>query len=171
MQPLNDDLAQLLYAELRQLAAGFFRGERPGHTLQPTALVNEAWLRLHESPSEWENRSHFLGSAARAMRRILVEHARKRAALKRGGEFAHVTFNELAVNTPEPGADILLLNDALEALAAHDERLARVVELHFFAGCTFSEVAEAMGLSEPTVRRDWTYARAWLHDRMAASEA
>lgn len=171
MQPLDDDLAGLLYAELRRLAGGFFRGERSGHTLQPTALVNEAWLRLHESPADWENRSHFLGSAARAMRRILVEHARKRAALKRGGEFAHVTFDDLAVQTPDPGVDVLLLNDALDALAAHDDRLARVVELHFFAGCTFPEIAGALGISEPTARRDWTYARAWLRDRIAGSDA
>ncbi len=171
MQQPNDDLARLLYIELRQLAGGFLRGERPGHTLQPTALVNEAWLRLHESPSEWENRSHFLGSAARAMRRILVEHARKRAALKRGGEFAHITFDDLAVQTPDPGVDVLILNDALDALAGYDERLARVVELHFFAGCTFPEIAEALGLSEATVRRDWAYARAWLHDRITGSAA
>lgn len=171
MQQLDDDLARLLYMELRRLAGGFFRGERSGHTLQPTALVNEAWLRLHESPGEWENRSHFLGAAARAMRRILVEHARKRAALKRGGDFAHVTFDDLAVQTPDPGVDVLLLNDALDALSEHDGRLARVVELHFFAGCTFPEIAETLGLSEPTVRRDWAYARAWLHERITGSKA
>lgn len=166
MNPDCDDLVQQLYGELRLLAGGFLRRERPGHTLQPTALVNEAWLRLADNSAPWENRSHFLGAAAQAMRRILVEHARKHAALKRGGEFAHVTFDDLAVQVSEPNVDVLALNDALDALAGHDARLVKVVELHFFAGCTFTETAEALGLSEPTVRRDWAYARAWLQEHM-----
>lgn len=166
MQPDGDYLVQQLYGELRLLAGSFFRRERPGHTLQPTALVNEAWLRLMDNSAPWENRSHFLGAAALAMRRILVEHARKHAALKRGGDVAHVTFDDLAIQSAEPNVDVLVLNDALDALAAHDARLVKVVELHFFAGCTFAEIGETLGLSEPTVRRDWAYARAWLQEHM-----
>jgi len=161
-----DALIQALYGELRNLAGSFLRRERAGHTLQPTALVNEAYLRLVGGDSTWENRSHFLGAAAQAMRRILVEHARKRAAQKRGGDGQRVTFNDLDVQTEDPNLDLIGLDAALTALSAEDERLAKVVELHSFGGCTFEEIAAALGVSEGTVRRDWAFARAWLYEYM-----
>jgi RNA polymerase sigma factor (TIGR02999 family) len=160
-------LMDILYQELRRLAGSFMRRERPGHTLQPTALVNEAYLRLIQGDPRWENRSHFFGAAAQAMRRILVEHARRRDSLKRGGEAVRVTFEDLQVAADDPELDLLALDQALTALAEHDQRLARVVELRYFAGCSLDQVAELLNISKATVKRDWTYAKAWLYDQMS----
>ena len=162
----REDLYAQVYDELRRLARGKMRQERDGHTLQPTALVNEAFLRLIQGEPEWDSRAHFFGAAAEAMRRILVEHARKRARLKRGGDAQRVTFDELAIQAEEPDLDVLVLDDALTALAAADARLARLVQLRYFAGLSIKATAEVLGVSAATVKRDWTYARAWLYERM-----
>jgi RNA polymerase sigma factor (TIGR02999 family) len=158
-----------VYIELRRVARSLMRGERPGHTLQPTALVNEAFLRLVGEDYRWANRAHFFGAAARAMRRILVDHARRKVAEKRGGAATRVTFAEIDVASEDADIDILALEEALSALASQDERLAQVVELRYFAGCTNAEIAEILDRSETSIKRDWTYARAWLYERMMAS--
>jgi RNA polymerase sigma-70 factor, ECF subfamily len=157
-----DRLLPLLYAELRDVAARYMRRERADHTLQPTALVHEAFLRLvGSSPTAFEDRAHFLRVAAQAMRRVLVDHARARNAAKRGGGLC-VTFEENAVAADEQGVDVLVLDDALNRLAAAEPRWARVVELRFFAGLEVPEVAKVLGTSTATVKRDWRFARAWL---------
>jgi RNA polymerase sigma factor (TIGR02999 family) len=158
-----------VYSELRRLAGGMMKRERAGHTLQPTALVNEAFLRLVGDRYTWENRAHFFGAAARSMRRILVDHARRRVAGKRGGDVMHVTFAELQIASVNPDVDLLALDEALSALTSYDKRLGQVVELRYFAGCTNGEIAEILGKSPATVKRDWTYARAWLFERMTAN--
>jgi RNA polymerase sigma-70 factor (ECF subfamily) len=158
-----------VYAELRRVAAYLMSRERAGHTLQPTALVNEAFLRLVGEDHRWENRAHFFGAAARAMRRVLVDYARKKVADKRGGGAARVTFAELAVAVEDPNVDLLALDEALTALMSHDKRLGQVVELRYFAGCTNADIAEILGQSEPTVKRDWAFARAWLLERLTAN--
>ena len=158
-----------VYSELRRVAGGMMKRERAGHTLQPTALVNEAFLRLVGDRYSWENRAHFFGAAARSMRRILVDHARRRVAGKRGGDVMLVTFAELQVASVHPNVDLLALDEALSALTSYDKRLGQVVELRYFAGCTNAEIAEILGKSPATVKRDWTYARAWLFERMMAS--
>ena len=162
----REELVLRLYSELRVLAAARLRGERPGHTLQPTELVNEAYLRLDRGELRFDNRGHFFAAAARAMRRVLVEHARKRSAAKRGSGAARVTFDELMVASAEQEVDVLALDEALDALAESDPRLAQVVELRYFVGLSIPETAAAMGSSPATVKRDWTYARAWLYERM-----
>jgi RNA polymerase sigma factor (TIGR02999 family) len=141
--------------------------ERPGHTLQATALVNEAYLRLAPGEKQWENRAHFFGAAAHAMRRILVDHARRHQASKRGGEARRVTFDDLAVAAGEPGLDLLALDQALDALAEEEPRLAEVVHLRYFAGLGITETAALLDTSPATVKRDWTFARAWLLERMS----
>lgn len=161
-----DQLIRALYAELRRLSAGLMRREAPGHILQPTALINEALIRLLQGEARWENRAHFFGAAAQAMRRILVDHARTRSALKRGGEARRVTFDDLAVAAEDRGADVLALDEALRSLEREDARLARVVELRYFAGCSIEETAQLLEVSPATVKRDWVYARAWLFARM-----
>ena len=158
-----------VYSELRRVAGGMMKRERAGHTLQPTALVNEAFLRLVGDRYTWENRAHFFGAAARSMRRILVDHARRRVAGKRGGDVMHVTFAELQIASVNPDVDLLALDEALSALTSYDKRLGQVVELRYFAGCTNGEIAEILGKSPATVKRDWTYARAWLFERMTAN--
>jgi RNA polymerase sigma factor (TIGR02999 family) len=160
-------LVSLVQARLQEMAAYRMRQERDGHTLQPTALVNEAYLRLVSGESKWENRAHFFGAAAEAMRRVLVDHARKYNAGKRGGGAQHVTFSQLNVAAVEPDLDVLELDEAIGALDRHDGRLAEVVRLRFFVGLSIEETAEALGVSPATVKRDWTYARAWLLERMA----
>jgi len=140
------------------------RRERGYRTLQPTALVHEAYLRLAGSGSRWENRAHFFGAAASAMRRILVEQARHRLSQKRGGELQRVTFKDLDVQVEDPQLDLIAMDEALTALAAVDERLVRVVELRYFAGCSLEETAALLETATATVKRDWTYARAWLYD-------
>ena len=164
-------LISAVYADLRQMAASFMRGQRVGHTLQPTELVHEAWLNLTDREQHWDGRSHFFGAAARAMRQVLIAHARQRAAEKRAGDHQRVTFRDLQVQTGEPDVDVFSLDEALESLARVDERLARVMEMRYFGGHTLNEIAELEGRSLATVKRDWVYARAWLYDHMTASPA
>jgi len=163
------ELMPAVYGELHRLAARAMRGERGGHTLQATALVHEAYLRLAAgSAPRWRDRSHFYAVAARTMRRILVDHARRMRAARRGGDATPVTLVEGHAPALPPAVDLLDLDDALEELARQDERKARVVELRFFAGLTEAEAAVALGVSEPTVRLDARLARAWLYDRLQA---
>jgi len=159
-----EDLMPLVYAELRRLAAHYLRGERPGQTLQPTALVHEAYFKLlKDRPERWQNRAHFCAIAAHAMRQVLIERARARDALKRGGGQPRVTFDErLNAAAPENAIDMVALDAALDRLAALDAGQARIVELRFFGGLSIEETAEAMGISPATVKRHWTVARAWL---------
>ena len=161
----SNDVAQVMpevYAELRRLAAAYLRRERPGQTLQPTALVNEAYVRLVGQHPRFQNRAHFCAIAANAMRQILVERARARHAQKRGGGAARVTLDEGLLRSPEPAVDLQALDEALTRLAALDSRQARIVELRFFGGLTLEETAEALAISPATVKRDWSVARAWL---------
>jgi RNA polymerase sigma-70 factor (ECF subfamily) len=156
-------LMPTLYDELRKIAVGHLRRERPDHTLQPTALVNEAYLRLvGQRAVAWQNRAHFLGVAASVMRRILVDHARARGRVKRGGLLARVTFDDMRVGERERDFDVVALDDALRSLAEVDEQLSRIVELRFFGGLTVEETAQAVGVSSATVDRGWATARAWL---------
>ena len=159
-----EDLMPLVYAELRRLAAHYLRGERPGQTLQPTALVHEAYFKLlKDRPERWQNRAHFCAIAAHAMRQVLIERARARDALKRGGGQPRVTFDEgLNASAPENAIDMVALDAALDRLAALDAGQARIVELRFFGGLSIEETAEAMGISPATVKRHWAVARAWL---------
>jgi RNA polymerase sigma-70 factor, ECF subfamily len=163
-----DALMPLVEQELRQLARSYLRRERSGHTLQPTALVNEAYLKLiDQRDARWQSRAHFYGVAAQLMRRILVDHARARAAGKRGGPGRYaVTLSEADRVSAQPAIDILAVNEALEELSALDSQQARVVELKFFGGLTIEETAEALGISHATVERDWKAARAWLRRRL-----
>ena len=163
-----DELLPLVYAELRRLAAAKMAHEAPGHTLQPTALVHEAWLRLvGDEASKFENRAHFFGAAAEAMRRILIESARRKQREKRGGRAEHVDVAELDIAAP-PGneEESLAIHEVLDRLAAHDARKAEVVKLRYFVGFSFEETAEVLGVSVPTAKRDWAYARAWLHQEI-----
>jgi RNA polymerase sigma factor (TIGR02999 family) len=159
-----------IYAELRSLAAGYLRGERPGHTLQPTALVHEAFLRLGSLSGCAESPARFKALAARTMRNVLVDHARRRAAAKRGGERQRVTLDEGLAFLARGELDVLALHEALERFAALDERAARVVELRFFGGLTEPEAAEALGVSLRTVEGDWRMARAWLREALEGEE-
>jgi RNA polymerase sigma factor (TIGR02999 family) len=159
-------LLAIVHDELRRMAAARLRSERPGHTLQPTALVNEAYLRLAEG-GDWQNRAHFFGAAAKAMRRILVDHARKRASQKRGADGERVALSEVDIVTDAPDVDVLALDEAISALEEENPRLARVVQLRFFAGLTVHQIAELNDVAPVTVKRDWTYARAWLFERMS----
>lgn len=159
-----EDVLPLVYEELRRLAAAKMARESPGHTLQPTALVHEAWLRLTAgNPPPWRNRTHFLAAAAEAMRRILVDIARRKARLKHGGDQRRLDLAE--VDPPAATADerVLLVHEALEQLETQDLEKARVVELKFFGGLTNHEVAETLGVTERTVERHWAYAKAWLY--------
>jgi RNA polymerase sigma factor (TIGR02999 family) len=167
-----DRLVPLVYAELHRIAASYLSHERAGHTLQPTALVNEAYIRLLQAEDlAFENRSHFLAIAARLMRQILVDYARKPGAHKRGGGQQRVTLTEgVAVEESEPDVDLLALDEALARLAEKDERLARLVELRYFGGLSVEETAEVLGTSPRTVKRDWAAARVWLRRRMAAKD-
>jgi RNA polymerase sigma factor (TIGR02999 family) len=177
-QPAEQRVAELLpavYGELREAAARVLRGERPGHTLQATALVHEAWLKLM-GPRDvpWRNRGHFLAAAAEAMRRILIDHARGRLAQRRGGGLAKRAALDLQ-SLPDPAsleenAGFLLLDEALQKLAVLDVQAATVVRLRFFTGLTVEETAAALGVSMPTVQRDWAFARSWLMDTIQAME-
>jgi RNA polymerase sigma factor (TIGR02999 family) len=158
-----DSLLPLVYQELRRLAAGYIRREKPGQTLQPTALVHEAYLRLmKDGPDRWQNRAHFCAIAARSMREILIERARTRHAQKRFGGQARVTFEDALIAGGEQSIDLLALDEAIDRLAALDSDQARIVELRFFGGLTVEETADAMTISPATVKRQWTLARAWL---------
>jgi len=164
-----DRLMPLVYEELRQIARRQMRRQRAGHTLQTTALIHEAYLRLvGESDAPWQNRAHFFGVAAKAMRHILVDHARERQALKRGGERQRVDLDANALAVEDQSQEVLDLDEALVALARIDGRLAQVVECRFFGGLTEEETAEALGVTARTVRRDWTKAKALLYARLNA---
>ena len=162
-----DALLPLVYDELRRLAAQKMAGEAPGQTLQATALVHEAWLRLggDEQPS-WQNRAHFFAAAAEAMRRILIDNARRKNYLRHGGGAERVNLDGLDLAASVDDEQLLALNEALDHLAVHDATKAQVVKLRFFAGLTNEQVARVLGVSEPTVKRHWTYARAWLFREM-----
>ena len=157
-----DALLPHVYGELRRQAARFLRQERPGHTLQATALVHEAFLKLVDQHASWQNRAQFFGIAAQLMRRILVDHARGHGAAKRGGGAARVELDEAMVAAVALDVDLLALDEALTRLAAIDERQARIVEMKFFGGLTLDETAEVLHISAATVSREWTIARAWL---------
>jgi len=160
-------LIPLVYAELRRVAARYMRGEQPGHTLQATALVHEAYLRLAgQKEIGWQNRAHFFGVAANIMRRILVDHARAKQAKKRGGSDQKVSFDEAVLVQPEPPQQFLALDEALERLAKRDPRQSRIVELRYFGGLSEEEAAEVLGISVRTVKRDWKMARAWLYQQL-----
>jgi len=162
-----DQLMPLVNAELRRLAAHYMRRERPGHTLQTSALVNEAYLRLIDQKSvNWQSRAHFFGIAAQLIRQILIDHARKRQSAKRGGA-QRVSLDETAVVSRERSVELLALDEALDRLAAFDPRKARIVELRFFGGLNLDETAEVMGISSPTVQREWRSAKAWLHHSLS----
>lgn len=161
-----DELMPLVYQELRKLARAYLRNERPEHTLQPTALVNEAYLRLvGQKNVRWQNRKHFFGIASQLMRRILVDHARKRSAHKRGGGETPVTFEE-EKGTPPQRPDLVALDEALDALAGLDPRQAKLVELKYFAGLSNEETADVLDISLAAVKRDWVVAKAWLRREM-----
>jgi RNA polymerase sigma factor (TIGR02999 family) len=156
-------LVPLLYRELRRMAGAYLSSERRDHTLQPTALVHEAYLRLVDQRNvQWQNRQHFFGVAAQVMRRILVDHARSHAAVKRGGAVPKVSLEEVAVVSEERGAELLALDEALTRLAALDPQQARIIELRFFGGLTVEEAAEVLSISPATLKRDWNMAKAWL---------
>jgi RNA polymerase sigma factor (TIGR02999 family) len=162
-------LMSAVYDELYRLASGYMRRERPGHTLQASALVNEAYLRLVGHEIDWESRRHFYVTAAQTMRRILIDHSRRRASEKRAGQWRRVTFDE-GLPIDGPAEDMLDLDAALDKLATLDPRQAQIVELRFFAGLTVEETAASLGISEKTVKRDWAVARAWLEGELAAAE-
>ena len=158
-----EKLMPLVHGELRRLARRQMAGERQGHTLQTTALINEAYLRLIDlTRIRWQDRAHFLAISARLMRRILVDHARTRQYAKRGGGAAKVSLDEALVVTSDPRPDLVALDDALQALAAVDSRKSQVVEMRFFGGLSVEETAEALGVSPQTVMRDWRLAKVWL---------
>ena len=167
-----DRLLPLVYDELRKLAAAKMARETAGQTLQPTALVHEAWLRLGgaEQP-DWKNRAHFFASAAEAMRRILIERARRRQAERHGGELQRVDIHDSALEIAAPGSDdeVLAVHEALDRLAAHDVRKAELVKLRYFVGLTLEQAAEVLAVSVPTAKRDWAYARAWLFKEISQS--
>mgnify|MGYP000917583940 CR=1 FL=1 len=165
-----DLLLPVIYDELRGLAGAYLRRESPGHTLQTTALVHEAYLKLvGQEAARYQSRAHFFAVAAQAMRRILVNHARDRGRLKRGGDRGRVDLQESAVVAPQDGEgpDLVALDEALTRLAERDERKARTVEMRFFAGMTVEETAEALGVAPATVKRDWEFARAWLQRELS----
>lgn len=158
-----DELMPVVQGELKRLARGYLRRERANHTLQPTALINEAYLRLIDQHSaRWQNRAQFFGIAAQLMRRILVDHARAHLAEKRGGNLFAVSLTHADSLGAQPETDVLAIHEALEKLATFDEQQARIVEMRFFAGLTIEETAEAIGVSHATVERDWAMAKAWL---------
>jgi RNA polymerase sigma-70 factor, ECF subfamily len=166
-----DKLAPIVYDELRRLARYYLHRERPGHSLQATALVNEAYLRLVDyKRMQWGNRAHFFAVSAQLMRRILVDHAR-RHNLKRGGGVQHVELEDAAVVGGDRAENLVALDDALQALARMDARKARVVELRFFGGLSVEETAEVLQVSQGTVMRDWSTARAWLHREMGGGSS
>ena len=166
-----EQLTPLVEAELRRLARAYMRRERRDHTLQATALVNEAFLRLTDARRvRWQDRAHFLGISARLMRRVLVDHARARGYRKRGGGAQHVTLDEGLVLSPEPTVDVLALDRTLEALAAVDVRKSRVIELRFFGGLSVEETAEVLHVSADTVKRDWRLAKLWLLRELEGTE-
>jgi len=165
-----DELLPLIYNELKRLAGGFLRRERASHTLQPTALVHEAYLRMvDQTRIEWQNRAHFFGVASQMMRRILIDHARRHHAGKRGGDVEKVPLDENFVVSHERGAELIALDDALTALAALDPVKGRLVELRYFGGLSIEECATVLGISVSTANRHWRMARAWLYGELNKS--
>jgi RNA polymerase sigma-70 factor, ECF subfamily len=161
------ELTPLVYQELRRLAHYYMEGQRPDHTLQTTALVNEAYLRLADQTNlNWQSRAHFFAVAARAMRQILVSYARSNQAQKRGGGGARIELDEAAILSPQQSKEIVDLHEALERLGTLDSRKAQVVELKFFGGLNYDEMAEVLKISRVTVRRDWEFARLWLYTEL-----
>ena len=170
-QQALEALVPLIYKELRNLAHNFLYRERPGHTLQTTALVHEAYLKLiDQNDARWQNRAHFFAIAAQAMRRILIDSARKHAAVKRGGPQEELSLDEVADIALEPDSNLLKLDEALNELAKIDPRQSRIVELRYFGGLTIEETAEVTSVSPATVKREWMMARAWLHQEISESE-
>jgi RNA polymerase sigma factor (TIGR02999 family) len=166
-----EKLMPLVYDELRGLAGQYFRREASGHTLEPTAIVNEAFLRLvDQSGAAWNDRAHFVGVAARAMRQVLIDHARRRGAEKRGGGWGRVTLSEAGATPEFDRVDVLALEEALDGLTALDERKAHVVELRFFGGLSNEEVAHVLGVSVTTVEGDWRVAQAWLRRELSGDQ-
>jgi RNA polymerase sigma factor (TIGR02999 family) len=167
-----DELMPLVHNELTRLAHQYMRREEPGHTLQTSALVNEAYVRLvDQTRIQWEGRAHFFGIAARLMRQILVDQARRRHFAKRGGGAIRVSLNEATAVAQEQSASVMALDDALKTLEQIDMRKSRIVELRFFGGMSIEETAEALKISPGTVMREWTFARAWLRKQMSPSVA
>lgn len=167
----REELIPLVYEELHRLAHRYMRKERPGGTLQTSALVNEAYLRLIDQKSvQWQNRAHFFGIAAQMMRRILVDYARGRGNQKRGGDLQRITLNEAVAVSHDRAAEVVVLDEALTGLAKVDARKSQLVELRFFAGLSINEAAEVLGVSPGTVMRDWTLAKAWLRREMTPAE-
>ncbi|MCH7701619.1 MAG: sigma-70 family RNA polymerase sigma factor [Planctomycetes bacterium] len=167
----SDTLLPLVYDELRRLASARMALEAPGQTLQPTALVHEAYLRLvGDGQVDWENRRHFFGAAASAMRRILVERARRRGRIKHGGGRQRVPLDDVAVEADEKLLDYVVLDEALCRMEKQDERMSQIVMLRFFAGLTIEDTAQALGISPMTVKREWACARAWLYDELNSDE-
>jgi RNA polymerase sigma factor (TIGR02999 family) len=173
----SGELLALVYSELRALARAKMSREQPGQTLQATALVHEAWLRLGfggdaaaGEGAHFENRAHFFGAAAEAMRRILVERARWRAAVRHGGGAERVDAEEIEIAAPAKDDEVLAVHEALDQLAAHDSRKAALVKLRYFAGLSMEEAASVLGISVPTAKRDWTYARSWLFRQLSSEQ-
>lgn len=165
-----DKLMPIVYDELRRQAARYMKHERQGHTLQTTALVHEAYVRLIDQAGvRWQNRAHFYGIAAEMMRRILVDHARKRNAAKRGGDAVKVTLNDAQQPSGEQNLDLIAVDEALTKLAALNKQQARVVELRFFGGLNVEETAEVLDISDRTVKRDWSVAKAWIRRELRVS--
>ena len=170
-QAALEKLMPLVYEELRRLAHHYMRREHPGHTLQTTALVNEAYFRLvDQKQMRWQNRAHFFAISAQLMRRILIDHARSHQSAKRGGGAHKVSLNEVAVVAQEQAADLIALDDALRSLTAIDERKGRIVELRFFGGLSVEETAEALKISPRSVMREWSMAKAWLYKEVKSDE-
>lgn len=168
-QAAFEQLLPLVYAELHRLASHYMREERPGHILQTTALVNEAYLRLADCPQlGWQNRAHFFGVAAQMMRHILVDMARSRASLKRGGAAVQVSLAEAENLAPSPGIDVVAIDIALQKLTALDVRQGKVVEMRFFGGMSLEEIAAALCVSLGTIKRDWSLAKLWLLRELSA---
>ena len=166
-----DKLTPLVYNELRRLAHHYMSRERAGHTLQTTALLNEAYLQLVDDPKRnWQNRTHFMAAAAQLMRRIVVDHARERASLKRGGGALKVSLDEAALVTEKQSEELLALDEALERLGVQDPRKRQIVELRYFGGLTVEETAEFLKLSHRTVKREWRIAKAWLYRALSGEE-
>jgi RNA polymerase sigma-70 factor, ECF subfamily len=162
-----DQLLPVVYQELRRMAGNYLRQENPGHTLQPTALVHEAWLRLiDQARVDWRNRAQFFGVAAQMMRRILVDHAKAKHREKRGGDAVKLSLDDAINLSRERAADLLALDDALDELTRVDERKSRVVELRYFGGFTVEEIAQILEVSPETVMRDWKLAKAWLYQQI-----
>jgi RNA polymerase sigma factor (TIGR02999 family) len=159
----TDELLPVVYQELRRLAAHKMASEPAGHTLQPTALVHEAWLQLVDSPHQsWQNRAHFFGAAAESMRRILIARARRKQTQRRGAGAVHLDADEIEIASPTPDAELLALNEALDRFAALEPQQAELVKLRYFVGLKIEEAAEILGISKATATRWWAYARAWL---------